>query len=151
MTKKEKKRSGSLADAWHSPGFWTEVAIGEFVRGLRQVMGSMKQRDLAARLEVSESAVSQILSGAEENYSIERMNRIAGALDAAVHVCVTKRDSVVKWTVVPTGPLGEIVASPTGNQQVAELLEIIGDAPVPDPNRTHTPDLNPSWLNVALQ
>lgn len=104
----ETKR-GSLARAWDSPEFWNEVAISEFASGLRRVMGSMKQRELAQRLGVSESAVSQVLSGAEGNYSIERMNRIAAALDAAVHVCVAKRDSLVRWDITPTGPLGEIL------------------------------------------
>lgn len=105
----QEKKKGSLAKAWNSPEFWTEVAIGEFVSGLRRVMDGLKQKTLARRLEMSESAVSQILNGAEENYSLERMNRIAGAVGAAVHVCVANRDSIVRWQVEPTGPLGQLL------------------------------------------
>lgn len=130
--RKKTLRKGSLAAIRSSPSYWTELAIRQFARGLRQVMGSMRQKDLAEALEISESAVSQILKGAEENYSIERMNRVAGALDAAVHVCVAKRDTVVRWDVQSTGPIGEILTeSRSRSNPIVETNSHDTDAPGP--------------------
>ncbi len=84
-----------------SPGFWTEAAVLQFVRGLRRIMQSepkFSQKELADAMKVSEAYVSDVLRGRRQNFSLAQMNKLAGHLDAKVDVHVSRRDVVVLWT-----------------------------------------------------
>jgi transcriptional regulator with XRE-family HTH domain len=76
--------------------YWTELSIIEFTAGLRHVMGRMTQTELAGKMNVSDTYVSNVLRG-QDNLTIDQMNRIASFLDAAVHIHVAKRDRIVTW------------------------------------------------------
>ena len=110
------KFAQQLKQARQGPRYWTELSKQEFAEGLRRVMGNMNQREFADLLPgkdgdgASEPHVSKLLAG-HYNHTISKMNEIAHVLDAAVHICVAGRGSLVRWTIDTGGAKQEIAHS----------------------------------------
>ena len=125
-----------LKQARQGHRYWTELSKQEYAEGLRRVMGDMKQCELAELLPgksgsgVSESHVSRLLAG-RYNHTISKMNEVAHELDAAVHICVAQRGSLVRWTIDASGEKQEVAR----NQ--VDLSERVKDSPVGESKVTY--------------
>ncbi len=87
-----------LADDWrdlqHDPTFIAEELILDVAVQIAEAMeeaGFETQEELANELDVSKSAVSQLLSG-DQNISLKRLVTVALALDKSVEVALVDRD-----------------------------------------------------------
>ncbi|HEY6321055.1 MAG TPA: helix-turn-helix transcriptional regulator [Thermoanaerobaculia bacterium] len=85
------------------PGYWKHFTIIQFTTAMARLMNKAPRvsgKKLAGLLGVKPSSVSRALSGGE-NLTIETMIKIAGALDAAVHIHVAKKGLLVRWIEEP--------------------------------------------------
>lgn len=87
-----------LAEAEKSPEYAAELAKMDFAVGIERRMKQIEvtRTELAKLLGTSAAAVSVALRG-DANLTIDRMVRMAHALDAQVHVHVAARSSRVRW------------------------------------------------------
>jgi plasmid maintenance system antidote protein VapI len=87
-----------LAEAEKSPEYAAEHAKMDFAVGIERRMKQIgvSRTEFARLLGTSGSAVSVALRG-DANLTIDRMVRMAHALDAQVHVHVAARSSRVRW------------------------------------------------------
>ena len=87
-----------LAEAEKSPEYAAEHAKMDFAVGIERRMKQIgaTRTELARLLGTSTSAVSVALRG-DANLTIDRMVRLAHALDAQVHVHVAAKSSRVRW------------------------------------------------------
>lgn len=87
-----------LTDVEKSPENTAEHVKMDFAVGVerRMTQVGMSRADLARRLGTSAAAVTMALRG-DANLTIDRMVRIAHALDATVHVHLAAKTSRVKW------------------------------------------------------
>lgn len=82
------------------PGYWKHFTILQFTTAMARLMNKpprVSGRKLAGLLGVKPSGISRALSGGE-NLTIDTMTKMAGALDAAVHIHVAKKGVIVRWT-----------------------------------------------------
>jgi transcriptional regulator with XRE-family HTH domain len=87
------------------PGYWKHFTILQFTTAMARLMNKSPRvsgKKLAGLLGVKPSSVSRALSGGE-NLTIETMAKIAGTLDAAVHIHVAKKGLLVRWVEEPAG------------------------------------------------
>ncbi len=92
-----------------SPDYWKRGANLGFVYGIDRLLGlaGKKRAYLAEKTGMEESTVSRALSG-RQNLTIATMDRLAEALDSAVHIHVEKRDVRGGWV-----PLEEMIPAAT--------------------------------------
>ncbi len=85
-------------ESWQNLDFWIQGSILEFVVSLQELLDvkDMRRKDLAAALGVSEATISKALR-TDGNLTIKMMNKLAGAVDAAVHVHVDHRRFNGRW------------------------------------------------------
>ncbi|HNI52546.1 helix-turn-helix transcriptional regulator [Accumulibacter sp.] len=93
-----------LAEVERSPEYAAEQAKMDFAVGIERRMEQLgiKRSELARRLGTSAAAVSVALRG-DANLTIERMARMAHALDARVSVHVAAKSSSVRWLEMHDG------------------------------------------------
>lgn len=93
-----------LADVEKSPEYAAEQAKMDFAVGIERRMEQLgiKRTELARRLGTSSAAVSVALRG-DANLTIDRMARMAHALDAQVRVHVAAKTSSVRWLEIHDG------------------------------------------------
>lgn len=91
-----------------SLGYWKSYSLLQFTVSLTRIMRADKVsgKALASRLGVSAAQVSKVLSG-QENVTIETMVKFADALDAVVHIHVTRRGVQVQWHELPPERIAE--------------------------------------------
>jgi transcriptional regulator with XRE-family HTH domain len=87
-----------------SPEYAAEQAKLDFAVALERRMQQcdVHRAELARRLGTSGAAVTMALRG-DANLTLDRMARMAHALDATVHVHVAPRESGVKWFELHSG------------------------------------------------
>ncbi len=80
-------------EARASLDYWNAVAAHEFVRELERRMEEQEvsRAELARRLGTSKAYVTKVL-GADTNFTLATMTRLAAALGGKVHVHVSDRD-----------------------------------------------------------
>jgi transcriptional regulator with XRE-family HTH domain len=81
------------------PGYWKHFAILQFTTAMARLMKKpprVSGKKLAELLGVTPPSVSKALSGGE-NLTIETMTKMAGALNAAVHIHLAKKGTLVRW------------------------------------------------------
>ncbi|HEX6901013.1 MAG TPA: helix-turn-helix transcriptional regulator [Thermoanaerobaculia bacterium] len=83
-------------------GYWKTYSLMQFTSALARIMKleDVHGKNLAARLGISPTQVSKVLSG-QENITVETMAKFADALDAVVHIHVAKRGVQVEWREIP--------------------------------------------------
>lgn len=93
-----------LADVEKSPEYAAEQAKMDFAVGIERRMKQLNvtRTELARRLGTSGAAVSVALRG-DANLTIDRMARMAHALDAQVLVHVAAKTSSVRWLEIHDG------------------------------------------------
>ena len=81
-----------FAEAEASPDYWNAVAAYEFVRELAQRMEEqgISRAELARRLGTSKAYVTKVL-GADVNFTLATMNRLAAAVGGMVHFRIVDR------------------------------------------------------------
>lgn len=94
------KYADMFREAETREGYWLKLSLLAFLESLRRVMGSTTQRELARKLGSTEAYVSQMLHDTD-NFTLKQMNKVAHALDAAVHIHVAKRHLRVTWHEEP--------------------------------------------------
>jgi transcriptional regulator with XRE-family HTH domain len=94
-----------FAEAESSPEYWNAVAAHEFVRELERRMDEqgVSRADLARRLGTSKAYVTKVL-GADTNFTLATMTRLAAALEGTVHVQVVDRDTATRNAGRQTAP-----------------------------------------------
>jgi transcriptional regulator with XRE-family HTH domain len=87
-----------VTEAQQSPEFAAEQVKLDFAVALERRMSQqgITRAELARKLGTSAAAITQTLRG-DANLSIERMARLAQALDAALHVHLAPVSSQVRW------------------------------------------------------
>jgi len=101
-----------LTEAEKSPEYAAEHVKMDFAVGVERRMAQvgMSRADLARRLGTSAAAVTMALRG-DANLTIDRMVRMAHALDATVHVHLAAKSCRVKWYEVHDGARKEQITN----------------------------------------
>ncbi|GIK54205.1 MAG: hypothetical protein BroJett014_31780 [Planctomycetota bacterium] len=98
------KQLAWLTEARGTSEYAAEHVKMDFAVGLERRMdeAGVSRADLARRLGTSAAAVTMALRG-DANLTIDRMVRMAHALDAQVHVLVAAKTSRVRWFEIHDG------------------------------------------------
>lgn len=93
-----------VAEAQTSPEFAAEEVKLDFATALERRMAQqeLSRAELARKLGSSAAAITQTLRG-DANLSIERMVRLAQAVDAVLHVHLAPAQCKVRWIEVHHG------------------------------------------------
>jgi len=81
-----------IAEAEASPDYWSAAAAYEFVRELERRMEEqgVSRAELARRLGTSKAYITKVM-GADANFTLTTMTRLARALGGEVHVRISDR------------------------------------------------------------
>lgn len=110
--------------------YWQRVAAMEFSGGVREMLARrrMNQRELAESLGKTEAYISKVL-GSGENLTIKQMQRILEPLDAAAHVLVIDRRSILDWQERGRSEGGAAVVGDRG-VAVESIYTTLQDTPI---------------------
>lgn len=88
--------------------YWFMGSLLEFITSLQTILheDGVLQKDLAKRLRVTEPVVSDALKPGNSNLTLKRMNRMAEAVGATVHIHVDRRRFNGRW-VRTNDPAGD--------------------------------------------